>query len=156
MFLYSSILVVVHSAGWLRRRVNSRRELAKHKQQIQEHIEKLDPSECAVLREFFIHGQNTIKLPFDHPVVAGMISRGILHQVGIIGEYSIAGMLFSFRISDAANEYITPEVLGFKRFIMKNDNGKWSVTDDGKRWIVENRPQFVDEIEQAERVFHRW
>lgn len=58
----------------------------------------LDDKEIAVLREFFIQGQNTLQLPVGHPVVAGLIEKGILEQVGMIGENSLVGPLFSLSI----------------------------------------------------------
>ena len=156
VFLVCSSLVLVNVFSWVADQVRVRRQTAKRKKVIEEHLAKLDVAEKAVLREFFIGGQNTIRLPLDHPVVAGLISRGVIRPVGSFGERSLAGMLFSFTISEGAEELITPEVLGIASYLIDHPDGKWMVNDEGIQWITDNRPVFVAEIERHQSRFRRW
>lgn len=153
LFLVSSGLVVVNSTSWLIKYTQARRWSTKRRMAIEEQLHKLDLVEQAVLREFVIGGCNTIRLPLDHPAVAGLISRGIITQVGSFGARMIPGMVFSFTISDGLKHLITPQVLGIGSYLIDNPDGNWIVNDDGKRWISQNRPAFVAEIQHQESLF---
>ena len=126
----------------------SKNKLAKNRliQKATERLQKLDHAEKAVLREFFLQGQNTIKLPIDHAVVAGLLESGILIIVGRHGRMSLAGMLMSMKISDHIDMLVTPELLDLPR------NAPTQTEID---FIKSNRPSFMTSIEREES-FLKW
>jgi hypothetical protein len=143
VFLMSIGLVVVNSLSWMAARFQRYRQISQRREFLRESVNKLDDAERAVLREFFLHGQTTIQLPFDHPVIAGMMTCGILQPVGRFGRHSRAGMMFSFRISDSADEFITSDVLGLTQYLTDGPEGKWMISEQGIEWIERNRPPFI-------------
>lgn len=74
-------------------------------------IKNLDQHEKAVLREYYIQGKSTLKIPMDNPTVSGLIDKQILYLVGQYGEKSSEGMLFNFAINEKAREYLTYQIL---------------------------------------------
>jgi len=110
-----------------------------------ERIQNLDSAEKAVLREFFLQGQNTIKLPMDHPVVAGLLSCGILNFVGSHGRMSLAGMLFSMKISNFIREQLTSELLELPTS---------QPTQDEIKFLRNNRPSFMSNIHREDSLFN--
>jgi len=147
LIVASSILLVelvvylkAHVANALRRR----KAMAK----LIEHMESLDPAERIVLREFFIQGQSTVRLPMDQPVVAGLIQKGIIYRVGALGERTVGGMTFSFRIRDEALRLLNIDQLGLPV----------NPTEEDKRRIIAERPPYMTAIQEHERLFHspRW
>lgn len=111
-----------------------------------ERVQNLDPAEKGVLREFYLQGQNTIKLPMDHPVVAGLLSCGILNLVGRQGRMSMAGMLFSMKISDFVRGQLTYDLLE----LPTNEP-----TQREMEFLRDNRPSFMSSIQREESLF-RW
>lgn len=101
-FLMSTGLVALNVTTGLGNWIVYQRRTMKRRTAMERTLCELDPAEQSVLREFFIGSQSTITMPLDNPVVAGLIARGILQQVGVFGRQSSHGMLFSFRISDLA------------------------------------------------------
>jgi hypothetical protein len=143
VFLVTIGLVILNASSWVWGRIDSERRLKEHKDAILKTLMSLDPAEQSVLREFFVGAQSTVTMPLDNPVVAGLIARGILQQVGSLGHYSFHGAMFSFRMSESAEELITPKILGLSKFKIPNNEGKWMVNDEGIEWIDGNRPEFT-------------
>jgi len=110
-----------------------------------ERLQKLDSSEKSVLREFFIQGQNTIKLPMDHPVVAGLLDSGILSMVGSHGRMSMAGMLFSMQISEYMRKHLTYELV---------DLPHGQPTQTEIEFLKNSRPSFMSSIQREESIFN--
>jgi len=110
-----------------------------------ERIKNLDPAEKAVLREFFLQGRNTIKLPMDHPVIAGLLHNGILQLVGTHGRMSLAGMLFNMKMSDLVREHLTYEIIELP---------KGQPTQEDIEFLRQNRPEFISSIEREDSIFN--
>jgi hypothetical protein len=111
---------------------------------IKEAITQLDPVEQAILREFMLTGLSTLKIPMDNPSVVGLESKGILERVGRYGNYSLDGMMFPYRVSQTANELLTPELLGLSDFLIESDSGQFGLTQEGIEWLDDHRPDFVE------------
>lgn len=109
------------------------------------YLSKLDAHEKAVIRDFFLHGKNTIKLPIDHPSVVNLLSHRILKQACRYGERSLAGMLFPVTLSKDVADLISDEMIAWP-----ND----PESPEGREFLIENRPEFTPEIEHHDEVFH--
>ena len=73
---------------------------------------RLDHLETAVLREFHLRRQNTLHLPTDQPIVAGLLSLGILEVVSTQGRIHRSGTLFPVRIAAELGPRLNAEMLG--------------------------------------------
>ena len=141
--ILSGSVLAIDLIAWLSRKLKKYFLRRKIRNLSKERLKSLDQAEKAVLREFFIQGRNTIKLPMDHPVVAGLLSAGVLTVVGQHGKHSLAGMLFSMKIPDVLSEEFTYEML---------DLPAGEPSEEDVEFIRENRPAFMDRIERDEAL----
>lgn len=143
-FVTSSAFIILIFATWIINSINNERLKRKCKKVIIESVNTLDPHEKAVLREFYIQGQDTLKIPMDNPTVSGLINKRILYQVGQYGQMSLVGMLFNFSIAKVARENLTPEILELPI-------GEPSEQDIQR--IRNGRPSWMLKIEENRRLF---
>jgi hypothetical protein len=109
-----------------------------------ERVEHLDFKELCVLREFKIQGQSTVLLPLDQPVVAGLVQKGILCQVGSMGQQMASGIVFSCKIHDHLAGRITDE---FLEIPSSDSKSEWEE-------IKRSRPSYVIAVLQEDNLFH--
>lgn len=135
-FVFSTILVTINFTIWVYEKIDYKFRVKKLKNEFKLALESLDPKEKAVLREFAIQGQNSVKMPFDDTVVSGLIDKGILRFNKQLGNSFIAnGSMVSLSISKYIDEIITPEHLGLSK----------TMTEEEKYIIRENRPVWTSE-----------
>jgi hypothetical protein len=132
-FLFVNIIGYMISFMKRRSKTNSKRI----KRIIDTKIEMLDPHEKAVLREFVIQGKNTIKMPMDNPIVAGLLANHIIEQVGNMGQPTIYGLLINFKISDYALTKINTQIIEIP---------DREPTEIERREILERRPEFMKKL----------
>jgi hypothetical protein len=145
LFLMSTVLACLDAGIRLWKHLEKRQNSRQRTRQLLAAMACLDGKEKAVLREYVIQGQNTIRLPIDHPIVAGLLAKGIIVQIGELGERSLAGMLFSVALADDVRNALTLRMLGLPE-------GEPSAEDI--TFARENRPEFMAEIDDHIRVFH--
>ncbi|MGL6500770.1 superinfection exclusion B family protein [Aeromonas dhakensis] len=145
--LTSAALLAIESISYIWNRVTDSISSRKFKKSSLERLNKLDPSEKSVLREFYLQGQNSLKLPMDHPVVAGLINVGIIRLIGQHGRMSAAGMLFSMKISDFVRENLTYDLL---------DLPSGEPSHQEIEFLKSNRPPFMNSILREESLFNGW
>lgn len=145
--LTSGVLLTIESISYVWNRVADSISSRKFKKSSLERLNKLDPSEKSVLREFYLQGQNSLKLPMDHPVVAGLINVGIIRLIGQHGRMSAAGMLFSMKISDFVRENLTYDLL---------DLPSGEPSHQEIEFLKGNRPPFMNSILREESLFNGW
>ncbi|MGA1868669.1 MAG: superinfection exclusion B family protein [bacterium] len=136
IFLITGCFLIVELITFL----YNKRKLSKIKAEKElktiEELDNLDKKEIAVLREFFLQGQNTIHLPIDHPVVTGLLSKGIIVAVSDIYVQNLAGLVYSIKIADIVKPFINLDFVGLsaKKF-----------NEEELRYINGNRPKFIKE-----------
>lgn len=145
-FLVSTVLVLIHFTGQIWGWTAKKFYFRKMRRMRSDALNRLDPSEKAVLREFFIQAQSTLHLPIDHPTIAGLLAKGLLERVSSVGENSLAGMLFSVTIADDVKSQLTDDMIHLP---------KSHPTDSDIKFLQENRPDFMPEIERHRQLFHR-
>jgi hypothetical protein len=114
-FLSSAAFLFVALLNWIQQKINSRIVKRTRTKYLAESVSKIDFSEIKVLREFHINGQQSLDMPIDDPVVAGMLNKGILHQLSSIGQMSLEGMMMPVAINNLIADKITLEFLGLPR-----------------------------------------
>jgi len=88
-------------------------ELVKFKINIKNKISNLDKYEKSVLREFYIQGKNTLKIPMDDPHIAGLLKDKILSIISNEGERNMVGLIINMQINSYAKDYLTNEILDY-------------------------------------------
>jgi hypothetical protein len=142
--LLSVVLLMEGMARWLKWR-KARASSREHAKRAIVALSSLDPSEISVLREFWIQARNTLELPIDHPVVAGLYHKGILTTVGGGVTGSMVGVLASMAIRESILPAITGDLLG----IPAADQMTQADFDRIRR----ERPEFSEGIERHNQFF---
>jgi len=142
-FIISTSLLIVELILFIFKLIKKRYYKIKNIKLLNTYIENIDRAELLLLREFFIQGQSSIKLPLNHPVVAGLIKKGIIEQIGSIGQQMAAGIVFPFRINEDIEPSITNEVL---KLPLK-------ITKENAKQISEERPAYVISILNRDHLF---
>ncbi|MCC9167285.1 super-infection exclusion protein B [Pontibacter harenae] len=108
LFLFSAGVIVVNFVIWLIKAIRNSFKVKQLKKDLQKEIKRLDAKEKAVMREFSINGQSSLKMPIDDPVVAGLLNKQILEINSQIGESTfIVGMFFPMSVNKYAAEMLT-------------------------------------------------
>lgn len=144
--LISASILLVELGIWLfgsARSHYSGRRLKKH---IREYMNGVDASEKSVLREFFLAGARTIKLPIEQPAVSSLLNAGVLEQASSLGSRTTVGSVFSVSLSEEAEANLTPALVDIDHFLLHTEDGKWYLNDEGQEWVSENRPSFMREL----------
>lgn len=144
-FLASSAFLLVALWNWLQQKINRAIKRGKWNRELVEFIKRLDMAEIAVLREFHINGQQSLDMPIDEPVVAGMLNKGILYQLSSMGQMSREGMMMAVSVNPKISDAITPTFLGLP-------NGEPSRNE--LEGILNARPDWAKSI--THRKNNRW
>ena len=139
------LILVIEFTVWVSKKIKQIHLRLKLTQSAKKYLKNLDPAEQSALREFYIQQQNTITLPMDHPVVAGLLASGILRIVGKHGKHSLVGVLASMKISDRLQKVITRKMVGLPI-------GELSKQDI--KFFLENRPPFTYYIQREEKLYN--
>ncbi|EFS97973.1 hypothetical protein HMPREF1977_0885, partial [Capnocytophaga ochracea F0287] len=100
-------------------------------------LDNLDDFEKAVLREFYIEGKNSLKMPINDEVIAGLLSKNVLIYNSQFGNRSMAiGLDFPLSINPIIEEKITNEKIDFPE----------EINQETKDFLLNNRPDWVDRI----------
>jgi len=146
-FIITFSIVTVESTIFVYKKIKLNFSLKNYKKNLLYNISRLDPKEQSVLREFFLQNQNTLRLPYDEPIVAGLIKKDILKIVGQLGEQSLAGVLLPIEINPVIKDDILPEQIHFPK--------SNPLTKDEEEFLLNNRPDFMQEIHHHIKLFHR-
>lgn len=151
-FLISSATLIIEAAVRIFNHIRRQVENRQWKAATRKRLESLDSAEQSVVREFYFDGQSTIKLPIDNPTVARLVRDGILFQIGMLGQQSTVGLLFSLALSETAKNFLTAKELGLSQYIIGSDGDNWMVNDEGIQWIRESRPAFMQKVERDRAI----
>lgn len=133
-FVFSTILVLVNFIIWIFNKIEYKSKVKKVKKDFRIALEDLDHKEKAVLREFAIQGQHSVKMPYDDTIVSGLIDKGILKYNKQLGNSFIAnGNKVSLSLAKYIEEIITIENLDLSS----------SMTEEEKIAIDELRPEWT-------------
>ncbi|QFU21264.1 superinfection exclusion B family protein [Shewanella eurypsychrophilus] len=78
---------------------------------IEEKVRLLDPTERALLREFFLQGETVLTLPQNEPAVQSLLTTNIIEHLGNQKHYAIQGPTADYKISMRARIYLNRQVL---------------------------------------------
>ena len=152
-FLISVSLLAVEVVLWTFKVVQKRARRNNFEKAIANAMLKLDGSEKAVLREFFIAGTKTLRLPLEQPPVASLRKSGIVRCSAESGVRTTVGTVFALSLSEPAQRLLAPQLVGLGEFVIHTDEGMWDLTQEGKEWLRDNRPHFMPELEHHFSLF---
>lgn len=78
---------------------------------IEKKVLLLDPTERALLREFFLQGETILTLPENEAAVKSLLESNILEYLGNQKHYAIQGPTADYKISMAARSHLNRQVL---------------------------------------------
>jgi hypothetical protein len=146
-FLISSALLILELIIWVGNKIRIAWLRSKLSKTALKALNQLDSKEISVLREFYIQEQSTLLLPMNHPVVAGLIEKGILEQVGSLGENSLVGVLISLTIAPDVKPHITYDLLNLPNR---------EPTEQEIQWVRSNRPEFMAELDRRNYLHYQF
>jgi hypothetical protein len=133
-FVGASALLTVEFFSWAAGVIKEKRNKSRASERTLKSLQLLDHAERAVLREFLIRGQNTLNMFVTEPVVAGLMEKGILEEVGVYMQQSYDGVARPLAVAHQLREKLTPEFLGLPA---------GAPTEEERLQIIEQRPSFV-------------
>lgn len=134
VFVFSTIFILVNFIIWLYQKIEYKINVKKVKEELEKELLNLDHREKAVLREFAIQAQNSIKMPYDDTTVSGLIDKGILkYNMQLGNSFVVNGNNVSLSLSKYIQEVITPEHLDLSI----------NMTEDEKEYIQQLRPEWT-------------
>ena len=136
--------MVLNFSIWVVKLILSKLLNRKYNKQILKSINKLDPNEKAVLREFYIQNKNSLDLPYDDSTVRNLINKRLLIVVSQMGQMNIGGMLFPMKLNEIIVSHIDESILGTSHLTSEMDK---------KNFILKNRPNWIVEQEKFNDLF---
>jgi Super-infection exclusion protein B len=128
-------LVIVNLIIWTNKKLYFEYRFSKSKRELANSLKILDPQEKAVIREFFIRQQSSVSMPYDDPVITGLIDKGILKFNKQFGDSMITSMgKAPVSLGKYAEKLITIEDID----LMKNPS------ESEKEEILKRRPNWIN------------
>jgi hypothetical protein len=143
-FLISTGILIMNFLIWAIKKILLFFLRLKYDKKLQTELTDLDGGEQAVLREFYLNNQSSIKLPYDDPIVKNLLGKRILIRLSDMGEYTIGGMLIAMKINDKIKNKINENTLGIPA--MRNN-------DEKRNFIYNSRPSWAIEMERFKSLF---
>jgi hypothetical protein len=104
---------------------------------IEKKVLLLDPTERALLREFFLQGETVLTLPENEAAVKSLLDTNILQCLGNKKHYAIQGPTADYKISMAARSYLNRQVL---RLPIGEPN------QEQMQLLIKARPHFIHSV----------
>lgn len=109
---------------------------------IEAKVKLLDPTERALLREFFIQGATTLTLPQNELAVKSLVSTSILEMLGNERHYAIQGPTADYKISMKARIYLNRDVLRLPA---------GDPSQEELQHLIKTRPTFIGGLVQTRK-----
>ncbi|MBR9727607.1 superinfection exclusion B family protein [Shewanella intestini] len=114
----------------------------KMKEVIESKVKLLDPSERALLREFFLQSSTILTLPQNELAVKTLVETNIIEKLGNDRHYAIQGPTADYKISMQARVFLNREVLRLP---------SGTPSEDELNHLMKARPTFVNGIVQTRK-----
>lgn len=143
-FVASAAFLILALITWCQEKIRFFFKKRKETGRLIGAIGELDFSEITVLREFYLKEQQSLMMPVDDPVVAGMLNKELLYQISRVGQQSREGVMFPIAINSLLKNYLSSETLGMPT----------NPTQEQIDTILSNRPDWAKSIDQ--KKFNSW
>lgn len=131
VFVISAGLTFLNVLIWIGKKIKFEWHFFQAKGKLRKRISELDNHEKAIFREFMICGQRSIEMPYDDPVVGGLLDAGLLRMNKQFGDSAIiSGRFAALSMGKYTEKYIRPHHVDLPR----------NPTDEEKQHIVSIRP----------------
>lgn len=145
IFLFSASLVIINFVIWISNTLSTKIRVKKLKKEFSKRLKELDFYEQAVLREFYINGKNSLKMPIDDAVVSGLLNKKILvYNQQFSGNMIGSGFDFVLSINSLAKKYLTHEDI-----CLRNDE-----SEENLNFLRDNRPKWVNRINRFDSLMN--
>lgn len=145
IFLFSTSLVIINFIIWIFNTVSRKIKIKKLKNEFSKRLKELDFYEQSVLREFYLTGKNSLKMPIDDAVVSGLLNKKILvYNQQFNGNMIGSGFDFVLSINSLAKKYLTNEDIN-----LSNDE-----SEENLNFLRSNRPNWVNRINRFDNLMN--
>ncbi|CAM4421192.1 Superinfection exclusion protein B [Pedobacter westerhofensis] len=110
-FLILGVLIFIDVSFKISQSIIRKRRKSKMGGYIIEYLSQLSIDEKSILREFYLAGDEIQLLPYNHPIVLGLLSKGIIMEIGSYEDMRYGQVCFSYTITEYARKYITNQTL---------------------------------------------
>tara|TARA_R110002020_G_scaffold255137_3_gene468976 strand:- start:1548 stop:2132 length:585 start_codon:yes stop_codon:yes gene_type:complete len=134
VFAISAGLTLLNVFIWIGKKINFEWHFFQAKGKLRKRISELDDHEKAIFREFMICGQKSIEMPYDDPVVGGLMDAGLLRMNRQFGDSAIvSGRFAALSMGKYTEKYIRPHHVDLPK----------NPTDEEKQYIISIRPSWA-------------
>lgn len=145
IFLFSTSLVIINFIIWIFNTISTRIRIKKLKKEFSKRLKELDLYEQSVLREFYINGKNSLKMPIDDAVVSGLLNKKILvYNQQFSGNMIGSGFDFVLSINPLAKKYLTTEDIGLS----------YEESEKNHNFLKNNRPNWVNRVNRFDNLMN--
>jgi len=123
--------------------------IKQRKENILKWISKLTFHEAIILREFILHNKTTILAPFNDETVISLENKGLIYKATESAVVSGIDMAYPYSITEFAHENLSNSQLGLPADLN-------NVSDDIRRKIISERPNWAKEIEQRQEMYRKY
>jgi|SRR5690606_22505635 len=145
IFLFSASLVIINFVIWIFNTISTKIRINKLKKEFSKRLKELDFYEQAVLREFYLTGKNSLKMPIDDAVVSGLLNKKILvYNQQFSGNMIGSGFDFVLSINPLAKKYLTNEDIN-----LTNDE-----SEENLAFLRNNRPKWINRVNRFDNLMN--
>ena len=134
VFVISAGLTLLNFFIWIGKQINFGWHFFQAKGIVKKRLSELDNHEKAIFREFMICGQRSIEMPYDDPIIVGLMDAGLLKMNRQFGDSAIiSGRLAALSMGKYAEKYIRRHHVDLQV----------NPTDEEKQYIISIRPSWA-------------
>lgn len=114
LFMLSCVMSVLNLVFWVKKVAYRQYRIWLLKKEYRRVLVNLDPYEIAFIQKFFTEKRNTLDLPYDDPVIQGLVAKEVLITSSSLGPkaFIISGNMVSYSL----NKYMRSEIAKSKVF----------------------------------------
>lgn len=137
-FLVSTVLLFIRFFAYLIQKLKVYFKQRKYRTKLFKILRSLDPSEKAVIREFFLLNSHSIEMPINDPTISGLISKNIIYRNTKLCTNQLGELYSSFSLNNQIKDNVTSKDIDFPA----NDN----LTEDEIIYLKNNRPHWAKRL----------
>lgn len=143
--LMSTAILIWMVARFFNGKIVTNTLIKKRKREIEDSIRALTFHEVALLREFYLQGNDTILIPYSNETVIALQNKGIVCRAADSAFVGI-DMGYPFSITSYAKSLITPQIVHLPQ-------SEAELTQDKKNQLWQERPDWAKEMQRRKELF---
>ncbi|QZE15341.1 superinfection exclusion B family protein [Halosquirtibacter laminarini] len=146
-FVVSTLILLIRFGKYIKQKLKVFYNKRKYKRKLKKTIKSLDPHEKSLIREFFLLGSKSIKMPINDPTVSGLLSKGIIHTNTVICTSQFGEFYSNYSLNDQILENLTYEIIDFPKAFE-------NLTEDDWVNLKNNRPAWAKRLHEYDSILN--